>query len=116
MSRVDFVGGKPRGAIHHLSFLCRHPPLPPLEIQISRFTRPNGILPFSREHLPEYAPQSSELRSIRSASCEVAENGVGEDGAREYVDKSRWYFLHLPLFLALFDGRHATGLSDSSRR
>jgi len=70
-----FRGGKiSRGNLPPLSFPCRCHPLPPLEIQISRFTRPNGILPFSREHLPEYAPQSLESRSIRSASRELAGN------------------------------------------
>lgn len=54
MSRVDFVRrGKGNLAGHLIPQFssCRYP-LAPLEIQISRFTRPNGILPFSRERAP----------------------------------------------------------------
>lgn len=35
--------------------------VPPHEFQISRFTRPNGILPFSCEHLLKRAAQRIDL-------------------------------------------------------
>lgn len=121
-------GGNPAGQSTTFPFPAAEPPppLPPLEIQISRFTRPNGILPFSREHLPEYAPQSSESRSIRSASREVKRRETGPRGgegrgrtvlANTEIKAAVVFFYSLtlpPLFLALFDERDATGLSNSS--
>lgn len=97
MSRVDFVGKASRGhttpaAATAAAALDPRPPThppdrpPPLEIQISRFTRPNGILPFSREHLPEYTRRSWSRdrfapRLARWVEC------AGGGGARG--DKSR---------------------------
>lgn len=91
MSRVDFVAAGGRGRREETSRGIRAPPpspspatpaRPPFEIQISRFTRPNGILPSScpASTCPGvYAPQS-ESRSIRSASREAKEEEEEEQG------------------------------------